>query len=253
MSDLMTWLLLTLFGYAGIPTLLARRGFARYLRREAASRPVVALTFDDGPHPSWTPRVLEVLDRFGVKACFFMLGTQAAAHPDLVRQVVAAGHDVGVHGFKHNIAAFLGFKGTMDDVGATVRILTEITGKRPRYYRPPWGVFNLWTAMAAKRHGLVPVVWSLYVSEWSKSTTPAQMYTDAIRQAHPGMVLLLHDSAGPGSREDAPAVVLRMLPRLIAGLRRQGYSLVSLSQLFDSHKGGFGHAPSDRSVGANRP
>lgn len=253
MSDWMTWILLTLTGYVGLPTLLARLGFARHLRRGAARRPLVALTFDDGPDPVWTPQILQILERYGVQACFFMLGSQAAAHPDLVRQVAAAGHEIGVHGYHHQVPLLLGLKSTMQDVAATVQILTEITGKRPRYYRPPWGVFNLWSAMAARRHGLVPVVWSLHVSEWSRSATPARLYTEALRHAHPGLVLLLHDAAGPGSREDAPAVVARALPRLIAGLRRSGYSLASLSQLLNSPEGGHTHAASDRSVGSPRP
>ncbi|MFZ5827019.1 MAG: polysaccharide deacetylase family protein [Bacillota bacterium] len=253
MSDWMTWVLLTLTGYVGLPTLLARLGFARNLKRGVAQRPLVALTFDDGPDPVWTPRILEILDRFGATACFFMLGRQAAAHPNLVLQVAAAGHEIGVHGYLHRVPLFQGFQSTMKDVAESVRTLTEITGNRPRYYRPPWGVFNLWSAMAARRHGLVPVVWSLYLSEWSRSTTPAKLYTEALRRVHPGLVLLLHDAAGPGSRDDAPAVVARALPRLIAGLRRSGYSLVTLSQLLDPREGGCDHAAPDRTVGSPRP
>lgn len=253
MSDWMTWLLLTLTGYVGLPTLLARLGFARHLKRGVAHRPLVALTFDDGPDPTWTPRILQILDRYGVKGCFFMLGSRAESYPDLVRQVAAAGHEIGVHGYRHRLPALLGFKSTLRDVAETVRVLTEITGKRPRYFRPPWGMFNLWTAMAARRNGLVPVVWSLYVSEWSKSTTPATLAAEALQHAHPGLVLLLHDAAGPGSREDAPAVVAQALPRLISGLRRRGYSLTSLSQLLDSPEGGFPHGTPDRSVGSPGP
>jgi peptidoglycan/xylan/chitin deacetylase (PgdA/CDA1 family) len=250
--DWMTWFLLTLFGYVGLPTMFARRRFARLLKRGADDRKLVALTFDDGPDPVWTPRILQILDRYGVKACFFMLGSQAEAHPNLVRQVAAAGHEIGVHSYKHQVPALLGRKSTIYDVSETVRILTDITGQRPRYYRPPWGVFNLWTAMAARRNGLVPVVWSLYVSEWSKSTTSAKLWAEALENAHPGMVLLLHDAAGPGSREDAPHVVARALPRLITSLRRRGYTLASLSELLESPEGGFSHAAPDRPVGSPR-
>lgn len=253
MSDPLTPLLLTLFGYAGLPTLLARTGFSRVLKRLPAALPQVALTFDDGPDPVWTPRILEILDRFGVPATFFMLGSRAEAHPDLVRQVADAGHEVGVHGYRHRVPALQGLRATLTDVGATVRILTDILQRRPRYYRPPWGIFNLWTGLAARRHNLIPVVWSLYVAEWSRSTTANSIYVDAMQSAGPGTVLLLHDAAGPGSRPDAPAVVAQALPRLITGLRRKGLSLVSLSELLAPAGRGLSHAPPGQNVGSHRP
>lgn len=230
-----------------------RMGFARTLKSGPAGQPQVALTFDDGPDPTWTPRILEILDRHGVTAAFFMLGTQAEAHPDLVRQVAAAGHEVGVHGYRHRVPAFQGLRSTLQDVGATVRVLTGITGQRPRYFRPPWGIFNLWTGIAARRHGLIPIVWSLYVSEWSESTTASSIYAEAMRHARPGGVILLHDCAGPGSRPDAPVVVARALPRLITGLRRKGLELVSLSQLLSPGNGGDAGAKPGQGMGSTRP
>lgn len=253
MPDWITLALLTLFGYVGLPTLLMRMGFAHTLKSGPADLPQVALTFDDGPDPVWTPRILETLDRYGVTASFFMLGSQAEAHPELVRQVVAAGHEVGVHGYRHRMPAFQGLRSTLKDVGATVRVLTGITGERPRYFRPPWGVFNLWTGIAARRNGLVPIVWSLYVSEWSESTTARSIYVDAMRHARPGGVILLHDCAGPGSRPDAPEVVAKALPWLITGLRRKGLDLVSLSQLLSPKNGGDADAKPDQTLGSVRP
>jgi len=249
----MTLLLLTLFGYTGVPTLLARTGFSRVLKGLPAAQPQVALTFDDGPDPVWTPRILDILDRFGVKATFFMLGSRAEAHPDLVRQVAGAGHEVGVHGYRHRVPALLGFRATLRDVEATVKVLTDILQKRPRFYRPPWGIFNLWTGLAARRHSLIPVVWSLYVAEWSRATTAQSIYVDAMQSARPGTVLLLHDAAGPGSRPDAPAVVARALPRLITGLRRRGLSLVSLSELLAPMERGLPHAPPGPNLGPSGP
>lgn len=253
MPDPMTLLLLTLFGYTGVPTLLARKGFSRVLRGLPAAVPQVALTFDDGPDPVWTPRILEILDRFGVTATFFMLGSRAEAYPDLVRQVAAAGHEVGVHGYRHRVPALQGLRATLRDVEATVRILTDILQRRPRFYRPPWGIFNLWTGLAARRHNLIPVVWSLYVAEWSRATTAHSIYVDAMQKTRPGTVLLLHDAAGPGSRPDAPAVVARALPRLIAGLRRRGLSLVSLSELLAPLGRGLTDAPPGQNVGSPGP
>jgi len=252
-TDPFTLLLMTLFGYVGVPTFLARAGFSRVLKRLPETPPQVALTFDDGPDPVWTPRILEILERHGVPATFFVLGSQAERHPDVVRQVAAAGHEVGVHGYRHRVPALLGLRATLQDVGATVRVLTEILGRPPRYFRPPWGIFNLWTGLAARRYNLFPVVWSLYVSEWSRSTTAHSIYVDAMRHAQPGTVILLHDCAGPGSRPDAPAIVARALPRLITGLRRRGLQLVSLSRLLVHTKGGLPHAPGDSSVGSPRP
>ncbi|MFB5082969.1 polysaccharide deacetylase family protein [Symbiobacterium thermophilum] len=253
MPDPMTLLLLTLFGYTGLPTLLARTGFHRALTGLPAVPPQVALTFDDGPDPVWTPRILEILDRFGVRATFFMLGSRAEAHPDLVRQVAAAGHEVGVHGYRHRPAALQGLRSTLADVEATVRVLTGILQRRPRYYRPPWGIFNLWTGIAARRHRLIPVVWSLHVAEWSRATTAHSIYLDAMRRAKPGTVLLLHDAAGPGSRPDAPAVVARALPRVIAGLRRRGLTPVSLSELLEPAERRVTDAPPGPDMGSPRP
>lgn len=240
MGDLLTWGLVGLTGYTGLPTLWMRLGFSGTLRRSFGSGRKVALTFDDGPDPRYTSRILEVLAKYDVPACFFMLGNQAERHPDLVRQVVAAGHEVGVHGYRHILQSILGRRSTGKEIERTAHILSEITGERPRFFRPPWGVFNLWTAQLAKRLGLTPVVWSAHANDWV-SGPPERLLGRIMARLHPCTVLLLHDGTGPGADADAPEHLLAALPGMIEWMRRAGYHLVPLCQVTDLHKEGEPH------------
>src|SRR5262249_47452467 len=122
----------------------------------------VALTFDDGPDPETTKEVLDVLERRGVKATFFVIGAKAAKHPEMVRAIVERGHEVGVHSFAHDrLFSLRGAKRVRADLERAVRTIEEITKTRPVLFRPPIGHTNPTIARVADELDLVVVGWTV--------------------------------------------------------------------------------------------
>src|SRR5205085_11172613 len=103
----------------------------------------IALTFDDGPDPEWTPRILETLARRDVPATFFVVGERAKRAPDVVRTIAAAGHDLGNHSWSHPNLWFCTPSRTAAEIDPTQDLLADLTGTAPRYFRPPWGIVNM--------------------------------------------------------------------------------------------------------------
>jgi peptidoglycan/xylan/chitin deacetylase (PgdA/CDA1 family) len=124
----------------------------------------LALTFDDGPNVAWTPRLLEVLASHEVRAIFFMVGSRAVAEPALVRSIVAAGHQIGNHSWSHLNLALCSARRIDDELSRTSQTLQQITGAPVRYFRPPFGARRPAVLRAARRLGLVPVLWNAMTS-----------------------------------------------------------------------------------------
>lgn len=120
----------------------------------------MALTFDDGPHPKFTPELLAVLDRYQVKATFFVVGKMAQKHPDLLREIQAAGHEIGDHTFNHVNLARLDEQGAAAEWKVGEKAITAITGEKVRYCRPPGGRYDREAVIAASELGLTTVLWT---------------------------------------------------------------------------------------------
>jgi peptidoglycan/xylan/chitin deacetylase (PgdA/CDA1 family) len=179
----------------------------------------VALTFDDGPDPASTPAFLDLLAERDVRATFFLLGRYAAAHPDLVRRMVESGHEIGVHGWTHRCVAWVGARRLLGDLRATRRVLEQISERRVRWYRPPYGVLTTHALVTARAAGLTTVLWSDWGVDWRRGRTPGQVLTTVTRGLRPGGTVLLHDtdrSSAPGSWRTTLAATERLLDRLDA-------------------------------------
>ncbi|WP_432134098.1 polysaccharide deacetylase family protein [Streptomyces sp. bgisy154] len=182
----------------------------------------VNITIDDGPDPVWTPRVLDVLDEYGVKATFCMVGTQARAHPDLVKKVVAAGHRLCDHSVSHDT--------TMDRQSETYqsqqildaeRMITEASGGvRPMYYRAPGGAFTPYSRKLAASRGMRPLGWNVDTKDFERPGTDAIVAT-VQRELPNGPTLLFHDAGG--DRSQTVEALRRTLPWLKAQGRTFGF------------------------------
>lgn len=160
------------------------------IRLDSPSR--IALTFDDGPHPLATPRILDVLERQGVRATFFMVGDHVERYPETARAVFDAGHEIGAHGMRHvrhtwRLPIFIA-----RDMRACVRTIENATGTRPRLFRPPYGKANIATHVAAKLLGMKFVLWSCDGQEWTPEAT-AESWLSLCLAATGGDIVLMHD------------------------------------------------------------
>jgi peptidoglycan/xylan/chitin deacetylase (PgdA/CDA1 family) len=177
----------------------------------------VALTFDDGPHPVGTPAILEALARAGARATFFVIGEQVERRPALVRELVAAGHGVALHGYRHRLQLRMGPDAVRDDLVRGVAAIEDAISARPRFHRPPYGIYSPAGLQAARTLGLQPLLWSRWGKDWRKFTTPARIAGRITRQLGPRDVILLHDADFYSSRDShvrtaaALALILREL------------------------------------------
>lgn len=218
-------------GHAG-PALSAAIPLRRRLlpRLAGVGNPrTVALTFDDGPDPASTPAFLAELDRLGVRATFFVLGAMLDRAPDLGRRLRDGGHEVAVHGWTHRNHLRLGPWRVFDELARTADLVQRVTGSPPRWFRPPYGVLTGGGLVAARRTGLVPVLWTAWGRDWeSTATGPRVLDTlgDGIRG---GATLLLHDSdctSAPGAWRSA----LAALPGVVARAAARGATPVPFGE-----------------------
>ena len=189
-----------------------RRFFPRLSGQGRADH--VALTFDDGPDPAWTPAFLEVLANWQVHATFFMLGSMAARSPGLAAEVAGAGHEVAVHGWAHRYTVLRSPRAVADDLARATDAVAGATGAQPRFYRPPYGVLSTGALAAAGRLGLTPVLWTCWGREWTAGATPGSVWAALAGNLTGGATVLLHDSdctSPPGSA----AAGLGALPLLL--------------------------------------
>ena len=187
----------------------------------------VALTFDDGPDPYGTPAVLETLAELDWRATFFMLGSQVRRYPEIARLVVDAGHEVAVHGTVHRNHLARTPLGLRRDLRMALAEIGEVTGARPRWFRPPYGIFSAGTFWAAREVGLTPVLWTAWGRDW-RAGPPVQITAEVMRTLRGGGTVLLHDSdctSRPGSWRSTVAA----LPLLAAQLRVRGLEVRTLA------------------------
>lgn len=189
----------------------------------------VALTFDDGPNLASTPRFLDALATRGVRATFFLLGSLLARAPGLGRDLVAAGHEVAVHGWTHRHLLVQGPTATYADLARSQALIAETTGLVPRYFRPPYGVFSASALLAARRLDLTPVLWTCWGRDWTPSATPQSVLATVREGLTGGGTLLLHD----WNRAPEPSAwrsTLAALPRLLDDCAERGLRVGPLSE-----------------------
>jgi cellulose synthase/poly-beta-1,6-N-acetylglucosamine synthase-like glycosyltransferase/spore germination protein YaaH/peptidoglycan/xylan/chitin deacetylase (PgdA/CDA1 family) len=191
----------------------------------------VALTFDDGPDPEYTPRVLDLLQEEQVPAAFFVVGSRVKAYPDLVRRICAEGHDLGNHTYSHVNIATAGWLRTRLELNATQRLIETITHRRTLLFRPPYDIDSrpesraeLLPLLRASEAGYVTVAASIDPADWSRRD-PRQIVERCLRDGPDGGVIVLHDAGGDRS------ATVRALPSLIRAYRSRGCQFVPLHEL----------------------
>jgi len=190
---------------------------------------MVALSFDDGPKPEATEPILDILDRYGVRATFFVVGRECSLYPDLLFRIADAGHEIGSHTYAHRT---LTEKNALEELSKTNQIIKEITGSPPNFLRAPGGKYSSKVREIAESLGLRLVNWTVngsdYVrlSSWFELPDDYASLADEIikevdQEIRPGAILLFHKS---------PQTILA-LPRIIKNIQAKGYKMMTISQL----------------------
>lgn len=186
----------------------------------------VALTFDDGPHPVFTRQVLAMLASRGVKATFFVVGEKASRFPDVVLEIKAAGHDVGLHSFAHDrLFSLRGRKKVFADLDRGLRVLSEILGQAPRLFRPPIGHVSPPIAAVSRSLGLTIVGFSVRGLDGLPWTTADGVVRRISKGLRDGAIVLLHDAP---ERGDDPPASIAALASILDGILRQQLETVRL-------------------------
>lgn len=189
----------------------------------------VALTFDDGPYPPYTDELLVVLQQNKVKATFFMIAENAEKHPQLVRQIADAGHEVALHALQHRDFLKLNAAEQQHNVAAGKAILERLSGVPVTLLRPPHG-FRDWSVMATLRHnGLTAVNWSVIPRDWTNPGVDV-IVSRVMEQVHSGAIILLHDGDSPKYQASRQQTV-QATQIIIEKLRAAGYNFVTVSEL----------------------
>ncbi|MBD1850790.1 polysaccharide deacetylase family protein [Leptolyngbya sp. FACHB-711] len=210
--------------------------FPACLWQGSTDSPWIALTFDDGPHPQHTLQVLEVLDRYQIKASFFWLGLLVERFPEVARTVWQAGHGVAIHGYDHTMFTQMRLPQLKQSLDCTQQIIGETCGLDPsataqiRDVRPPNGVFTPKILSALQQWNYRPVMWSVVPEDWTRPGVSIAAQR-VLTQSRNGSVIVLHDGYTGG--EDAAATVDYFIPQLLD----RGYQFVTIDRLWQQCQG----------------
>lgn len=197
-------------------------GMQATVTRIAMDQPLVALTFDDGPHATLTPQLLDFLAVNNIRATFYPIGHRAARHPQLLRRIAEEGHEIGNHTWSHPSLFGYSDRDVLDQIDRAAQVVRDATGLTPVTMRPPYGdLYPRQRLMLHAARGLPTVLWSVDPEDWRRPGS--SVVTDRIvSRSHPGDVVLAHDIHGP---------TVRAMPATVAGLAARGFRFVTVSEL----------------------
>ena len=194
------------------------------IHRNGVGTGKVALSFDDGPHPTYTAEILEILKENGVKSTFFVVGQNAREHPDLVRRIAEEGHEIGNHTDSHAFLRDLSLAAMCKEVTEASDTIEEITGRRPVLFRPPGGSYSDSKIRVLSEMGYVSVLWSKDTRDWTRPSVQS-IVDAALTDLKGGDIILFHDFNGPQSpTPDA-------LRRIIGEIKNQGFEIAPVSEV----------------------
>lgn len=236
-SELFMWSGTVIFSAAllmGIAYYYVYHGFgvqADIVRRKPSAGNKVVLTFDDGPSRAYTPQILKILAEKGVKATFFMVGSHVEKYPEIARQIVEEGHEVGNHTYGHITVPNSPPPQLAAQIMRTNLVILQHTGTYPQYLRPPRGLYDMRMRRIAKLLGQELVLWSLSSQDWHSRASKATITRRVLEKAMGGDIILFHDSGSLLSSEGANRTpTVEALGAIIDGLRAKGLEITTLEE-----------------------
>lgn len=203
----------------------ATADFSNFDFKEYLSKPCIALTFDDGPHQSYTTEILKVLRQEGAKATFFVVGKQVKIFPELLLEIAHSGNEIGNHTYNHYNLTHLDSVQVNYEIKTNEELITRITGLTPRFFRPPGGHYNYKVVEVAKENGEDMALWSIHSNDTDRPTSE-YICQRILQNVEDRSVILLHSGVQQ---------TLTALPVLIREIKKKGFRLVTLSELDGGH------------------
>ncbi|MEH6943201.1 polysaccharide deacetylase family protein [Bacillus sp. JJ722] len=191
---------------------------------------IVAITFDDGPHPIFTPQILDILAKYNAKATFFVAGNKVKRFPEVLKREVAEGHEIANHTYNHIYSRNITAEKLTTELKDTDAIIQQITGQRPKLYRPVGGLFNELIINTAVKNNKLVILWSWHQDpkDW-RSPSANQISGVITKGVQPGNIILLHD--WNGTEETKVSQTVLALDNILAHLYKNGYKCVTVSEL----------------------
>ena len=197
---------------------------------------LVALTFDDGPSPVWTPQILDELNKAGIKATFFMVGEHAEKYPAVAQRVAKEGHEIGNHTYDHHVLLYYKPEELKDEISHAERVIKNVTGVTPKYFRPPKAWLTQKEKVIIDQMRYKVILWSLNSKDWV-GFDDKYIIRYILHNIRPGDILLFHDSGGTFTSEGGDrSETVRAIGRLVEKLRERGYKFVTISELLEGAK-----------------
>lgn len=200
----------------------------------STDQPLVALTFDDGPDPRYTPQVLDILGDFGATATFFLVGANARAYPSLVRRILTEGHSVGNHTFAHVDLVRCRPAEILDEIDRGTEVITTIAGVRPSWFRPPLASTNQAVGVLSDARHYTTVYWTTCLEKYADVGAPTDATQWVVNDVHDGSIILAHDGGTIVGSAAAPldrSRTIAALPLLLSGLAHRGLQAVGVPSL----------------------
>ena len=182
----------------------------------------VSLTFDDGPHPGYIPRIVRILEKYNARATFFVVGKMAEKYPDLIKLLVESGMELGNHTYSHRRLKYLRYEERIKEIEMTNKVIEKICGVHLKYLRPPGGRYDWEVITLAEKFGMEVILWDVNSNDSNKYLTEKEFFDGIFSKIRNGSIILLHTGSD---------LTLRVLEKLIIRLKRMGYKILTVSGL----------------------
>ena len=215
--------------YSLVPTAFYR-GIGTHFKSKASQEgKYIYLTFDDGPSKEYTDELLDLLKKYDIKATFFVVANYAKKAPTIIERMKREGHLIGLHTLEHKNPMFMTPMYTNYEFNKSIRIIKNL-GLEIKYFRPAWGVFNLYTIKYFKKNGFTPVLWNVMAEDWKGDTTPSIISKKLLNRTKIGDVVCLHDGRG---KNCAPMRTIEALQKVIPIWVEQGYKFLRVDMIYE--------------------
>lgn len=216
--------------YTLLPTFYHKYWNKKNLRSLEKNKQIL-LSFDDGPDPRYTGKLLDLLKKHQVTATFFLVAQRAVKQPELVERMIAEGHTIALHSYDHKNPWYKNYWATRQDFALSLALLQHHNW-HVNYYRPPWGRSNLFTYSIAQKHNLKMIFWDIAAKDWDENATVNSIANQLLRKAQHGGIICLHDSGDEnGGAKDAPLKTINALSELLPIWKEENYQFIKLESV----------------------